>query len=142
MQNTVDDTLTNSKVAKTKSKFKKFDLEDLINDIISTLIMDIESNNAIITHDPMPCIKTDKSQIVHLFKNLIFNAIKFHENEPPEIHISAKKDDNRWIFKLEDYPNTDIGLSVFQKIVKNHNGLLCIKSKPGKGSKLLFTLPV
>jgi len=143
MQNGIDNLLNNSNVkTKTELKFKKFDLEDLINDVISSLTMEIEENNALVTHDPLPCIKADKSQIVQLFKNLIENAIKFYGNEQYEIHISAQKDNYNWIFKVESYPNTSTGLSICQKIVKNHNGLMCIKSDKIKGSKLIFTLPI
>jgi len=72
----------------------------------------------------------------------IENAIRFYGNEQYEIHISAQKDNNNWIFKVESYPNTSTGLSICQKIVKNHNGLMCIKSDKIKGSKLIFTLPI
>lgn len=168
MQSLIDDLLTYSRVTKTgEEEFKKIDLEDLINNIMANLKVLIEENNAKITHDPLPCIKADKSQIIQLFQNIIGNAIKFHGNDPPKIHISAHKEGNNWIFdvedngigiepqhqerifrvfqrlnKREDYPGTGIGLSVCEKIVQHHNGLIWIESKPGKGSKFFFTLPI
>ncbi|MBM3301300.1 MAG: ATPase, partial [Deltaproteobacteria bacterium] len=45
---------------------------------------------AVITHDPLPTVMADHLQLTQLFQNLIDNAIKFHGEEPPRIHISAK----------------------------------------------------
>jgi PAS domain S-box-containing protein len=167
MQNLIDDLLTYSRVTRTEAEeFKKLDMEDLINEIISNLIVLIEENDAEITHDILPCIRADKSQIIQLFQNLIGNAIKFHGEETPKIHISSYEEGDNWIFevedngigieshhqerifrvfqrlnKREDYPGTGIGLSVCEKIVQHHNGRIWIESEPGKGSKFFFTLP-
>jgi light-regulated signal transduction histidine kinase (bacteriophytochrome) len=105
--------------------------------------------------------------MIQLFQNLIGNAIKFHGNEPPVIHISAQKDGESWIFsvddngigiephhwerifrvfqrlnKRDDYPGTGIGLSVCEKIIQRHYGKIWIESEPGKGSKFFFKLPI
>jgi light-regulated signal transduction histidine kinase (bacteriophytochrome) len=49
-------------------------------------------NKAQITHDPMPTVMADATQMVQLFQNLIANAIKFRKKEElPRIHISAQK---------------------------------------------------
>ena len=51
----------------------------------------IEENSAEISHDPLPTILADGSQLEQLFQNLIGNAIKFRKQEPPRIHISARE---------------------------------------------------
>jgi signal transduction histidine kinase len=51
--------------------------------------MAIEETGAVITHDPLPTMMGDESQLVQLFQNLIDNAIKFRGKETPHIHISA-----------------------------------------------------
>ena len=149
MQNLLDNILTYFIVTKTEEKFKKIDMEDLINDIISNITVLIEENNTRITHNPLPCLKADKSQITQLFHNLIINAIKFHGDEPPKIHISAQKKENNWIFEvkynrivIELLYQERIGFSVCEKIVQNHNGIIWIESKPGMCSMIFFTLPL
>ncbi len=140
MENRIDDHLTNSNL-KMEFKFKKFDTEDLINEIISNLTLQIELNNASITHEPLPCIYADKSQIIGLFQNLICNILKYGK-EQPEIHISAQKEEEYWIFEVKDYPDTSKGFLECEKIVKNHNGLIWIESNEDEDSKLFFTLPM
>ncbi len=45
------------------------------------------------THDSLPVIIADESQITSVFQNLIGNALKFHrEGVKPKIHIKARKD--------------------------------------------------
>ena len=102
-----------------------------------------------------------------MFQNLIGNAIKF--NKPgvaPKVHISAKQDENNWIFSVSDngiginqqyadrifkifqrlhtrdeYPGTGIGLAICKRIAEQHGGTIWIESVPGSGSTFFFTIP-
>ena len=44
----------------------------------------------------------DNVQIIQLLQNLIGNAIKFKGNNPPNIHISAKDNEDEWLFSISD----------------------------------------
>ena len=167
MQNLIDDLLTYSRVTTQAEVFKTVDMEEVLKFSIANLKVLIDENDAKITHDPLPTINADMSQMIQLFQNLIGNAIKFHGNEPPVIHISAQKDGESWIFSVEDngigiephhwerifrvfqrlnkrddYPGTGIGLSVCEKIIQRHYGKIWLESEPGKGSKFFFKLPI
>ena len=167
MQNLIDDLLTYSQVTTQAEVFKTVDMEEVLKFSIANLKVLIDENDAKITHDPLPTINADMSQMIQLFQNLIGNAIKFHGSEPPVIHISAQKDGESWIFsvkdngigiephhwerifrvfqrlnKRDDYPGTGIGLSVCEKIIQRHYGKIWLESEPGKGSKFFFKLPI
>jgi chemotaxis family two-component system sensor kinase Cph1 len=45
--------------------------------------------------------------MIHVFQNLITNAIKFRNNKNPRIYISAKIEEDHWIFGVSD---NDIGI--------------------------------
>jgi light-regulated signal transduction histidine kinase (bacteriophytochrome) len=126
----------------------------------------IEENNARVTHDELPIVMADETQLVQVFQNLIGNAIKFHSEEAPHIHVSAEKNKKEWIFSVRDngkgidpqyhdrifvifqrlqgkgeYPGTGIGLAICKRIIERHGGRIWVESEPGKGSTFYFTLP-
>ena len=51
----------------------------------------IGDNKVTISHDPLPDVMADSTQLIQLFQNLIFNGIKFQSDEAPQIHVSAEK---------------------------------------------------
>ena len=55
----------------------------------------------VITHDPLPTINGDEQLKVQLFQNIIGNAIKYRSEEPPKIHISAKKEKNQYLIQYQ-----------------------------------------
>lgn len=79
-----------------------------VSKAISDLRMAIEESGAEVTYDKLPVIMSDNSQIRSLFQNLIGNAIKFHSNETPNVHISAEKKRQEWVFLSDN----DIGIDL------------------------------
>jgi light-regulated signal transduction histidine kinase (bacteriophytochrome) len=51
----------------------------------------MEENGATVTHDPLPTVMADKDQLSRLFQNLLSNAIKFRAEDPPVVHVSARR---------------------------------------------------
>lgn len=127
----------------------------------------IEENKAVIRYDHLPTVTADSVLLGQLFQNLIANAVKFKRTEPPEIHISAKRSSNSWVFSVRDngmgidrqhfdrifemfhrlpaktkHPGSGIGLALCKKIVERHGGQIWVESEPGQGSTFYFTLPV
>jgi light-regulated signal transduction histidine kinase (bacteriophytochrome) len=126
----------------------------------------IQESGGVVTHDPLPTVFADGSQLAQLFQNLVGNAVKYHGAEPPRIHISAKHEGDEWIFSVrdngmgidpkyfekvfvmfqrlhgrEEFSGTGIGLTVCKKIVERHGGRIWVESELGKGSTFYFALP-
>ncbi|HIE30943.1 MAG TPA: GHKL domain-containing protein, partial [Methanosarcinales archaeon] len=160
------DLLTFSRVGTRGKPFKSTDCALVLEQTLANLQMAIEDRGAVITHDALPTVMADDSQLVQLFQNLIENAIKFQSEDPPRIHISAEQKGDEWVFSVADngigiepeffdrifvifqrlhgvdeYSGTGIGLAVCKKIVERHGGHIWVESEPGKGSTFYFTIP-
>ena len=161
-----NDLLQYSKITSEKREIKPVNFEHVLEHALENLKVQIEENNAIITHDNLPTINGDEQLKIQLFQNLISNSIKYRSQETPEIHISAKKEKNQYIFSFKDngigmsheylekifiifkrlhtreeYEGTGIGLAIAQKIVHQQGGQIWAESEPGKGSTFYFTIP-
>jgi len=51
----------------------------------------IKDNKAKVSHDPLPEVMADSTQLVQVFQNIIMNGIKFHSEKAPKIYIFAEK---------------------------------------------------
>jgi signal transduction histidine kinase len=166
MQQLIDDLLTYSRVGTRGKPMKPADSQSVLNATIANLSVAIQESGAVVTYDPLPLVMADEIQLVQLFQNLIGNAIKFHGDKPPRVHVSAKQNGNRWVFSVKDngigidpqyferiflifqrlhreeYPGTGTGLAIAKRIVERHGGQIWIESQPGKGSTFYFTMPM
>ena len=165
MQNLIIDLLAYSRVTKKAKPFAEFDCNELLAQALANLAVTIKEAYAVVTHDSLPKITADGIQIVQVFQNLIGNAVKFHSDKRPEIHVSAGYDTNEWIFSVKDngigiestykdrifvifqrlhsreeYAGTGIGLAICKKIVERHRGRIWLESELGKGSTFYFTI--
>lgn len=166
MQSMINDLLQYSRVGTRGKPFKLTDFESVFGQSLVNLKIAIDENNAIITHDPLPTLMADSTQMIEVFQNLISNAIKFRSKESPQVHVSALKKRNDWVFSVRDngigiapeffdklfilfqrlhsrseYPGTGIGLAVCKKIVERHGGKIWVESEPDKGSTFYFSIP-
>ena len=69
----------------------------------------ITESAAEISHGPLPTVRGNAGQLTHLFQNLIGNAIKFHADQPPQVHIGVQQQENHshggaacWVFSVQD----------------------------------------
>jgi PAS domain S-box-containing protein len=161
----INDLLSYSRVGTRGRPFEPTNCNDVLEVVLDGLGGVIRDSHSTVTHDTLPTIMGDGSQIAQLFQNLIANAIKFRSDEPPRIHVSAKRAGTQWQFSVRDngigmepqyfdrifvvfqrlhtrarYPGTGIGLAICKKIVDRHGGRIWVESESGKGSTFYFTL--
>ncbi len=126
----------------------------------------IADSGARVTRDELPAIRFNNSQLIHVFQNLIGNAIKYRRaEESPRIHVSAQQVDSGWEFSVRDnglgfsvndagrifdvftrlhgreYSGTGIGLAICKRIVEHHRGRIWVESEVGVGSTFRFSVP-
>ena len=166
MKQLIDDLLAYSRAGSRKPSFVQVDCEVVLQSALGNLRTVIDESAAVINHDPLPTVWADPLQFEQLFQNLLSNAIKFRGQKPPEIHVSASREESAWLFAIRDngigieqeqldrvfeifrrlhstrhYVGTGLGLAIAKKVVERHGGTIWAESQPGKGATFYFRLP-
>lgn len=166
MRQLINDMLTVSRVTTSGKSFEAADTEAALSAAKANLRLVIDETHTTVTHDPLPLVRADPTQMVQLFQNLLSNAMKFRREDPAKIHVSYRREAERHRFGVTDngigidaryferifmmfqrlhsradYPGTGVGLAVCRKIVERHGGRIWVESEPGRGSTFWFTIP-
>ncbi|MCB0194771.1 MAG: histidine kinase [Anaerolineae bacterium] len=148
------------------------DLKEVIEESVATVEQLIKEENITLDLDlsePTSLTVSDRDRITQVLLNLLSNAIKFCDRENGKItvrlgevdeQLSVSVLDNGPGIKLEnqelifdkfrqvgdtltDKPQgTGLGLPICRQIITHFGGDLWVESRPGNGSKFIFTLPV
>jgi PAS domain S-box-containing protein len=167
MQGLIQDLLAYSRAGTNGKALHEISSEKALKDALANLRATIQESGAVVTHDPLPAITTDDTQLVQVFQNLVGNAIKYRSAEVPRVHVSATKNGGKdWTFSVrdnglgidpqyferifvlfqrlhgrEEFKGTGIGLTICKKIVERLGGRIWVESQPEKGSTFHFALP-
>jgi len=166
MQTLILDLLAFSRVGQTETDRKHGECNAAIDIALANMRSAIEESGAVVTHDLLPAVAINPTQLVQLFQNLIGNAIKFRGKESPAIRISAESQGATWLFAVadngigvspqykdkifvifqrlhtrEEYSGNGVGLAICKKIVEHHGGRIWVASEVGCGATFHFTLP-
>ena len=166
MERLINGLLAFSRVGTKGGDFVPVDLNAVLGDALRNLQASLKAAHAQVTHDSLPSLPVDATQITQLFQNLIGNAVKFRGEQPPQIHVGVRREPERWVFSVRDngigiepqyferifqifqrlhtrkhYPGTGIGLAICKKIVERHGGKIWVESQLGQGTAFFFSIP-
>jgi PAS domain S-box-containing protein len=167
MQDLIQDLLAYSRAGTNGKVLREISSENAFKEALANLRTTIGESGAIVTHDLLPAITTDDTQLSQVFQNLVGNAIKYRGAEVPHVHVSAARNGgNEWIFSVrdnglgidpqyfekifvifqrlhgrEEFKGTGIGLAICKKVVERLGGRIWVESQPQKGSTFYFALP-
>src|SRR3984893_10862854 len=167
MQGLIQDLLAYSRAGTDGKALCKISSENALKGALTNLRATIEESGAVVTHDSLPAITTDGTQLAQVFQNLVGNAIKYRSSEVPHVHVSAAKNGgNEWIFAVRDnglgidpqyfdrifvlfqrlhgretFKGTGIGLAICKKMLERLGGRIWVESQLEKGSTFFFALP-
>ena len=89
MQILINDLLSYSRVSTRGQPFVQVDCNAVLENALGNLKIAIQESGAVITHDALPSVIGDATQLTQLFQNLIGNAIKFRSELSPQVHIGV-----------------------------------------------------
>jgi signal transduction histidine kinase len=166
MQHLINDLLAYSRVGIRSKPLVPTDCNAVFKQARDNLAKAVEETSTVIYQDPLPMVLGDEVQLLQVFQNLIANAIKFRGAEPPQIQVTADRQESERVFAIRDngigiapehqgrifsifqrlhqrseYPGTGIGLAICKKIVERHGGRIWVESQPDKGSTFYFSIP-
>ena len=167
MEMLITDLLAYCQAARTTDSTREpVNIRDVIETVRKNLSATIEETAAEIRTSNLPVVFADSVPLIHLFQNLVSNALKYRSDRPPLVTITATRNSGHWLFSIADngigiarefqtqifgifkrlhdraaYPGTGVGLAICQKIVERQGGRIWVESVPGRGSTFFFTLP-
>jgi PAS domain S-box-containing protein len=166
MQRLIQDLLAYSRVGTKGADLLDTSSEKALQQALVNLRGAIRESGALVTHDSLPTVLADETQLTQLFQNLVGNGIKYQNPGVPRVHVSAVRNGHeKWIFsvrdnglgidsqyferifgmfqrlhKREEFAGTGIGLAICKKIVERHGGTISVESQPGQGATFRFGL--
>ncbi len=167
MHHLIRDLLAYSQAGGGGQELRNVSSQGALDASLSNLRVAIEESGASVTHDPLPTLRTNHTQLAQIFQNLIGNAIKYRSAEDPRVHISAVQSNaSGWTFSVQDngigieplyfdrifvlfqrlhksdaFDGTGIGLAICKKTVERLGGRIWVDSQLGSGATFHFSLP-
>jgi signal transduction histidine kinase len=143
------------------------DSEAALDDALHFLSLSVNESRALITHDRLPVLNGNQTQITQLFQNLVSNALKYRSKSTPKVHVSAIQEGSEWIFSVSDngvgippeyrtkifgvftrlhgseISGAGLGLAFCSKIVELHRGRIWVEENAAAetGSIFRFAVP-
>ncbi len=162
----VSDLLAYTRASMAELSDTQVDSVGVLKNALAGLTELTRESSAAVTWDRLPRVHIGEAHLQQVFQNLIGNAMKYRNAEPPRIHVSAERRGALWCFSVKDngigidpqykdkifgvfkrlhheseYSGTGIGLAICQRVVERYGGRIWVESEPGLGATFFFTVP-
>jgi PAS domain S-box-containing protein len=169
MSTMIEDLLALASVTTRARPYVGVDLCKVAQTVLDDLEIQINQSGGKVILEELPTVEADPLQMHQLFQNLISNALKFSRSGvPPLVHITCNYIDGNQVeisivdngigFEKESlerilqpfqrlnarnqYQGSGIGLTICQKILERHGGMITASSTPGEGATFTIRLPL
>lgn len=162
----IHDLLDYAKGSFINKEYEYIDVYLLIRTVFEELTEIIDGEKPEINIAAMPLIKTSRTALTLLFKNIMSNALKYQKKgSHSQLHIKLEKSNSLWTFSVEDngigikpayletifepfkrlhnqqeFDGSGLGLASCKKIVEKLNGEIWATSELNKGTTVYFTI--
>jgi len=163
MNDFVNVLLDTSRISRRQPELISVDMQDLVDKVVDQFAQRAEEQGAtLLTVGDFPTIQCDRIRAFQVFSNLVSNALLHcSETENLVIEMGYK---NKVFWVRDNGPGIEqefqdkvfepfiqgashssgnhfgMGLNIVYKIIITHGGHIWVKSKPGEGTRFMFTL--
>jgi PAS domain S-box-containing protein len=163
----VDDLLNLARLGRSDLNLQEVNLNQLIEDVISSLQPETGGRQIEWKVEPLPRILADPGLIQQVFANLLGNAVKYtRPRETALIEIGLVRQEERAalfvrdngvgfnmahagklfgvfqrLHRVEEFEGTGVGLATVERIIHKHGGNIWAEAEAEKGATFYFTLP-
>jgi PAS domain S-box-containing protein len=169
LENFISDIINYSRNVRSGIIKEELKLKEIVKGIVNELLYmpDVDKLKFIINIEPDLSILSDEKRLTVILKNLIFNAIKYHNfnQDSPEVEITAIKEKNEVKISVRDNgegireemlnkifdmfyraseksTGSGLGLYIVKEMAGKLSGHVVVTSEYGKGSVFTVTLPI
>lgn len=169
MRNLINDLLLYSKSNSEDIKLETVNLENLVEEVLSTFKFELENKRVEITKKDLGNLMGHKDSLFLVLQNMISNSIKYQPKDEahiPKINIEHLKEDHtdqiiisdngigletskakdiftpfKRLHSKRDYEGTGLGMSIVSRLIEKHKGIISVDSEVNKGTKFTIELP-
>ncbi len=166
LEQLTDDLLAYAQVNHNPAPFVRVELQSVMQEVMQLQHVALLETGAQLTVGVLPAVMGERTQLIQLFSNLLANSLKYCQNLPPTVHITASPGANFWTVHVQDngigieekhfakifdvfkrlhtqqeYAGTGIGLALCKRVAEHHGGSISVTSAPGAGSTFDVSFP-